>query len=122
RPHKCGGCVLCCRHLEKHQGGCRVCPTGDQFGSGLQKNGSPCGGMQAMMFLQKVAEEKRTLVKGKKENTSFETLMKKAMTQRKRPFYDVFKKRHQKDVKIIAEVKRASPSRGILRKNINVPE
>jgi indole-3-glycerol phosphate synthase len=78
--------------------------------------------MQVMTFLQKVVEEKKTLVNEKKENTSFEKLLKKAGKQKKRPFYEVFRERKPKDVKIIAEVKRASPSRGILRGNLNVPE
>jgi indole-3-glycerol phosphate synthase len=75
-----------------------------------------------MTFLQQVAEEKRALVKEKKENSSFEMLLEKAGKQKKRPFYEVFRERRQQDVKIIAEIKRASPSRGILKKNINVSE
>jgi len=75
-----------------------------------------------MTFLQQVAEEKRALVQEKKENSSFEMLLEKAGKQKKRPFYEVFRERRQQDVKIIAEIKRASPSRGILKKNINVSE
>jgi indole-3-glycerol phosphate synthase len=75
-----------------------------------------------MTFLQQVAEEKRALVQEKKENSSFEMLLVKAGKQKKRPFYEVFRERRQQDVKIIAEIKRASPSRGILKENINVSE
>ena len=75
-----------------------------------------------MMFLQRVAEEKKALVKEKKENGSFEKVMVKAKKHEKRPFYEVFRERHQHDIKIIAEIKRSSPSRGILKDAINVTE
>jgi indole-3-glycerol phosphate synthase len=72
-------------------------------------------------FLQKVAEEKRALVKGKKKYTAVEKLQERAKRQRRRAFDEVFRERHPRNVKIIAEVKRASPSRGILRDDFNVP-
>lgn len=75
-----------------------------------------------MTFLQIVVEEKKALVKEKKENTSVEKLLARAKQQKKRSFYDVFKKGNQKDVKIIAEIKRGSPSRGVLSRTINVQE
>lgn len=75
-----------------------------------------------MNFLARIAEEKRLLVKEKKESTCFESLMKKAKKQHKRPFYDVFKEGRRNGVKIIAEIKRASPTRGMLKKDINVAE
>jgi indole-3-glycerol phosphate synthase len=75
-----------------------------------------------MTFLQTIAEEKRTLVNEKKENISLKKLSAMSKRQKKRPFCDVFKKKAQGDVKIIAEIKKVSPSRGILKKNINVSE
>ena len=74
-----------------------------------------------MTFLQKVAEEKRILVKEKKESTPLERLQRRAKTRTKRPFYEVFKERRPKDALIIAEIKKASPSRGVLKKDLNVP-
>lgn len=75
-----------------------------------------------MTFLQAVVKEKRALVKDKKENASLEKLSVKAKKQNKRPFYDVFRMRYEGDVKIIAEIKRSSPSQGMLMSNINVQE
>jgi len=75
-----------------------------------------------MTFLQTVVEEKKALVKEKKENTSVEKLLARAKQQKKRSFYDVFKRGNQKDVKIIAEIKRESPSQGVLSRTINVQE
>lgn len=73
-----------------------------------------------MTFLQLIAEEKRSLVKEKKKAVSLEKLRQRAETRKKRAFYTVFHDRHGKEVKIIAEIKKASPSRGILRKDLNV--
>jgi len=75
-----------------------------------------------MTFLQTVVEEKRTLVKEKKENASGEKLRARAKQQKKRSLYDVFAQRHQKDVNIIAEIKWRSPSQGLLVHNMNVRE
>jgi indole-3-glycerol phosphate synthase len=75
-----------------------------------------------MTFLQTIVEEKRTLVKEKKENTSIEKLLARAKQQKKRSFHDVFKRGNQKDVKIIAEIKRESPSQGMLSHTIKVQE
>ena len=75
-----------------------------------------------MTFLQQITEEKKALVNEKRKSTSLEKLHERTGMQKKRPFYEIFRERHQQDVKIIAEIKRASPSRGILKNNINVKE
>ncbi len=73
-----------------------------------------------MTFLQQIAEEKRMMVEGKKKYGSLERLQERAKAGNKRPFHAVFHSRQRKDGKIIAEIKKASPSRGILKKDLNV--
>lgn len=73
-----------------------------------------------MIFLEKIAEEKRMIVEAKKKFGSLERLQDRAKAKIKRPFSEIFQDRQRRDGKIIAEIKKASPSRGILKKDLNV--
>jgi len=72
------------------------------------------------MFLDEVLKEKRTRVKEWKSATPLVQLKERIKDVEKRPFYSVFSKRGSKDVKVIAEVKKASPSRGLLKSSFNL--
>ncbi|OPY83985.1 MAG: Indole-3-glycerol phosphate synthase [Syntrophorhabdus sp. PtaU1.Bin153] len=74
-----------------------------------------------MTFLEKVAEEKKAAVSLLKQRMSLAELKEKADSNKgKRRFFETFSKRFPGEVKIIAEVKRASPSRGLLRSDLHV--
>jgi len=74
-----------------------------------------------MTFLEKVLEEKKRVVKDSKAKTPLSEL-KQIMTEvKKRPFYQVLYRRSPENVKIIAEVKKASPSKGLLLSNLDLP-
>ncbi len=67
-----------------------------------------------MTFLEKVLEEKKRVVKESKAKIPLSELKRIMEEVKKRPFFKVFSQRFPEDVKIIAEVKKASPSKGIL--------
>lgn len=71
-----------------------------------------------MTFLHKVILEKREEVKVKKRQNSLEGLKNLGLRFKKRPFFEIFNKRFPKEVKIIAEIKMASPSGGVLAEHI----
>lgn len=73
-----------------------------------------------MSFLEKVVAEKQTLVRVLKEKTPIEQLKGVIDNGPRRPFREVFSGRCEHDARIIAEVKKASPSRGMLRPDLNV--
>ncbi|OPY64553.1 MAG: Indole-3-glycerol phosphate synthase [Syntrophorhabdus sp. PtaU1.Bin050] len=74
-----------------------------------------------MTFLEKVAAEKKAAVDALKKRTPLAELKEKIdLNKDRRPFFGTFSKRFSGEVKIIAEVKRASPSRGLLRSDLNV--
>lgn len=73
-----------------------------------------------MTFLEKVIEEKKRVVAALKAETPLEYLMEKAGQTEKRPFCQVFSRRYSNEVKIMAEVKRVSPSRGTLIKERDI--
>jgi indole-3-glycerol phosphate synthase len=67
-----------------------------------------------MTFLEQVLREKKALVKDLKSKRPLREVMKMAAGKEKRPFVERFSERFSGEVKIIAEVKKASPSRGTL--------
>ncbi|NLW34744.1 MAG: indole-3-glycerol phosphate synthase TrpC [Syntrophorhabdus aromaticivorans] len=74
-----------------------------------------------MTFLEKVAAEKKAAVDALKKRTPLAELKEKVdLDKGRRPFFETFSKRFPGEVKIIAEVKRASPSRGLLRSDLHV--
>lgn len=73
-----------------------------------------------MTFLKKVIEEKKEIVRLKKRQRSIEELQSISLEYKKRPFFDLFKKRFLEDVRIIGEIKMASPSVGTLAEGINI--
>jgi len=75
----------------------------------------------SMSFLNEVLKEKRALVKDLKQKMPLQELKKVVRGVEKRPFFKTFSKRFPKEVRIIAEVKRASPSRGVLIHNLDLP-
>jgi indole-3-glycerol phosphate synthase len=75
-----------------------------------------------MTFLKKVLEEKKRVVKDSKVKIPLSELKRMMTEVKKKPFYQVFCRRFPEDVKIIAEVKKASPSKGILIDDLNLPE
>ncbi|HOP85566.1 MAG TPA: indole-3-glycerol phosphate synthase TrpC [Syntrophorhabdaceae bacterium] len=70
-----------------------------------------------MTFLERVVEEKKEIVRLKKRQRPMESIKDLTSNFKKRPFYEEFKKRFPEDVKIIGEIKMASPSQGILAKD-----
>lgn len=74
------------------------------------------------MFLETVLKEKKAKVKEWKASTPVSELKERMQDVEKRPFYNVFSKRGEKTVKIIAEVKKASPSMGLLKEDFNVEQ
>jgi len=74
-----------------------------------------------MTFLKKVLEGKKRVVKDAKAKTTLSELKQMIVGIEKRPFYQVFSERFPKEVKIIAEVKKASPSRGVLVNDLDLP-
>jgi indole-3-glycerol phosphate synthase len=76
-----------------------------------------------MMFLEKVAADKKAAISTLKKRTSLAELKEKVeLDKSRRPFFETFSKRFPGEVKVIAEIKRASPSRGLLRPDLNVVE
>jgi indole-3-glycerol phosphate synthase len=67
-----------------------------------------------MTFLKEVLEHKKALVKELKSKTPLREMKQMATRAGKRPFFEQFSGRFPEDIRIIAEVKKASPSRGIL--------
>lgn len=67
------------------------------------------------MFLDEVLREKKKRVKEWKSSVPLNELKARMRDVEKRPFYETFAERDPKEVKIIAELKKASPSRGILK-------
>ncbi|HOJ43568.1 MAG TPA: hypothetical protein PK800_05570, partial [Syntrophorhabdaceae bacterium] len=72
-----------------------------------------------MTFLEKVVAEKKELVRAKKRQRSIEDLKDISSNLKKRPFFEAFKKRFPEDVRIIGEIKMASPSKGTLKECVN---
>jgi len=72
-----------------------------------------------MNFLERVVEEKKEIVRLKKRHRPIEDIKHFSSNFKKRPFYEEFKERFPEEVKIIGEIKMASPSQGILIKDIN---
>lgn len=73
-----------------------------------------------MMFLKQVVKEKIVFVKHLKSKLPLRELKKKERLFEKKPFYDIFSKRTKDEARIIAEIKKASPTRKIFNANINV--
>ncbi|MFH2047277.1 MAG: indole-3-glycerol phosphate synthase TrpC [Pseudomonadota bacterium] len=67
-----------------------------------------------MDFLTKIVEHKKSEVKACKKNVSEERLRDQAQNIKRRPFLQKFIKPGPSGVNIIAEIKRASPSKGVL--------
>jgi indole-3-glycerol phosphate synthase len=74
-----------------------------------------------MTFLEKVLDEKNRVVKDSKLKSPLSDLKQMIAGIKKRPFYQVFCRRFPEDVKIIAEVKKASPSMGVLVQDLDLP-
>jgi indole-3-glycerol phosphate synthase len=74
-----------------------------------------------MTFLEKVLEEKKRVVRGAKVKTPLSEFKQMITKMEKRPFFHVFSKRFPEEVRIIAEVKKASPSEGVLVDDLNLP-
>jgi indole-3-glycerol phosphate synthase len=73
-----------------------------------------------MTFLRRVVEEKKTQVATWKRETSVGTLKEMASTVKKHPFTALFSQRFPPEVRIIAEVKKASPSKGVILQDLDV--
>ncbi|MCX7991944.1 MAG: indole-3-glycerol phosphate synthase TrpC [Proteobacteria bacterium] len=71
-----------------------------------------------MSFLKEVVREKKERVAEKKRESPLSEL-KKRLSDEKRSFFDIFSKIEPYKTRIIAEVKRASPSKGLLRADFN---
>jgi indole-3-glycerol phosphate synthase len=74
-----------------------------------------------MTFLEKVLKEKKKVVKASKAELPLSELRQMIGGIEKRPFYQVFNRRFQEDVKIIAEVKKTSPSKGVIICKLDLP-
>ncbi len=75
-----------------------------------------------MTFLEQVLREKKALVKELKSKRPLREVVKMAEGKEKRPFFKEFSERFPAEVRIIAEVKKASPSKGVLAEDLNVAE
>jgi indole-3-glycerol phosphate synthase len=73
------------------------------------------------MFLNEVLKEKKIKVKAWKSQCPIAELKERIKLVEKRPFKDIFSKRGVKEVKIIAEIKRSSPSKGELKRDLDIP-
>lgn len=75
------------------------------------------------MFLTEIIELKKKRLEIAKENRDFEELKSSAFTQRESAEHHRFRANLQRDqINIIAEIKRASPSKGIINDKIDVAE
>lgn len=72
------------------------------------------------MFLKKIVEEKKIIVKDKKSKVPLRELKRREITIEKRPFKELFQKRTYSEVRIIAEIKKSSPSKRTFNLNIDV--
>ncbi len=75
-----------------------------------------------MTFLEKIIKEKKEEIEGIKRQRPKEELMAQASDMKKRPFSKLFSQRFPQEVKIIAEVKRASPSMGVINNSFTHEE
>jgi indole-3-glycerol phosphate synthase len=73
-----------------------------------------------MTFLEQVLREKKVLVKDLKTRRSLHEIKTMVTRVEKRPFFKQFSERFPGEVKIIAEVKKASPSRGVLASDLDL--
>ena len=68
--------------------------------------------------LDKIIADKRDEVRSRKEKTSLEELKEQVRTMPKcRNFYKAITKRNRRGINVIAEVKKASPSAGVIRED-----
>ena len=74
-----------------------------------------------MTFLEKILKEKKEAVNALKAKIPLSELKQMIIGVEKRSFYQVFNSRFPEEVKIIAEVKKASPSRGVLINDLDLP-
>ncbi len=75
-----------------------------------------------MMFLKKVVEEKKDFVKEQKSKTPLRELKKRERIHEKLPFKDIFATRTNSETRIIAEIKKASPSKRTFNIDVDVVE
>jgi indole-3-glycerol phosphate synthase len=67
-----------------------------------------------MGFLEQILKEKKAIVRDLKGKRPLREVMKMTVGKEKRPFFEQFSERFPGETRIIAEVKKASPSKGIL--------
>ncbi|MCX8022081.1 MAG: indole-3-glycerol phosphate synthase TrpC [Syntrophorhabdaceae bacterium] len=73
-----------------------------------------------MTFLERIVFEKKEKVKFLKSTVPISELEMKGRDKEKRAFFEVFSRREKTEVKIIGEVKRASPSKGVLVEDLDL--